>query len=66
LFGSGGSKRQAEELDIPFLGTIPINLSVRKLADEGIAIIWEDREADISSTILQMVGNIEKMLETKI
>lgn len=35
LFGSGGGKRAAEELKVPFLGSIPIDPEMRKAGDEG-------------------------------
>ncbi|MEX2121994.1 MAG: Mrp/NBP35 family ATP-binding protein [Pirellulales bacterium] len=35
IFGSGGAKRRAAELDIPFLGEVPINIQIRVNGDEG-------------------------------
>ena len=35
IFGHGGAKRRAEELGIPFLGEVPINISIRVHGDEG-------------------------------
>jgi ATP-binding protein involved in chromosome partitioning len=35
IFGSGGAKRRAAELDMPFLGEVPINISIRVFGDEG-------------------------------
>ncbi|MEI8330178.1 MAG: Mrp/NBP35 family ATP-binding protein [Methanomicrobiales archaeon] len=35
LFGKGGGKKIAEELKVPFLGAIPIDIEVRKAGDEG-------------------------------
>lgn len=63
LFGSGGGKKQAEELDIPFLGAIPINLEARELADNGKSIIIENKEADISKAINNIVKEIEKIFK---
>lgn len=60
LFGSGGGKKQAEEMEIDFLGEIPINLEARKLADEGKSIILENKEADMSRAIFHIVSEIEK------
>jgi len=59
LFGVGGGKKQAEEMNIPFLGAIPINLEARKLADKGKSIIIENKEADISIAIYHIVIEIE-------
>ena len=66
LFGSGGGKKQAEEMNIDFLGAIPINLEARKLADEGKSIIIENEEADISVTIFHIVKEIENMFNENI
>ena len=63
LFGIGGGKRQAEETKITFLGAIPINLEMRKLADEGKPIIIEHTEADISVTISRIVREIENLFD---
>jgi len=35
VFGNGGAKAQAEILDIPFLGAIPLNAKIRERADAG-------------------------------
>jgi ATP-binding protein involved in chromosome partitioning len=35
LFGKGGGKRIADELSVPFLGSIPIDIDMRKAGDEG-------------------------------
>ncbi len=62
LFGSGGGKKQAEEMNIPFLGSIPINLEARKMADKGKPIIVENKEANISVAIYSIIREIEKIL----
>lgn len=35
IFGSGGAKQRAAELDIPFLGEVPIQISIRASGDAG-------------------------------
>jgi len=35
LFGKGGGKKVAEELRVPFLGAIPLDIEMRKAGDEG-------------------------------
>jgi len=35
LFGKGGGKKIAEELNVPYLGAIPIDIEMRKAGDEG-------------------------------
>jgi ATP-binding protein involved in chromosome partitioning len=35
IFGSGGAKRMAEEMGLPLLGEVPINIQIRVNGDEG-------------------------------
>ncbi len=35
IFGHGGAQDQARELNIPFLGEIPLNAEIRLQADHG-------------------------------
>ena len=35
IFGEGGAKKKAEELGVPFLGDVPINIQMRIQGDEG-------------------------------
>jgi ATP-binding protein involved in chromosome partitioning len=46
IFGSGGARRKAVELDIPFLGEVPINIPLRVAGDEGrVAASFDNPEA---------------------
>lgn len=35
IFGSGGARKKAEELEVPFLGEVPINIAIRTHGDAG-------------------------------
>jgi ATP-binding protein involved in chromosome partitioning len=39
IFGHGGARRKAEELNVPFLGEIPIGLQVREDGDAGKPVV---------------------------
>ena len=45
IFGSGGAKGAAEQANIPFLGDVPIHMSVRTSGDAGQAGAVFDEEA---------------------
>lgn len=43
IFGHGGARLKAEELEVPFLGEVPLNMQMREKSDEGfIANALED------------------------
>ncbi|MBD0267836.1 Mrp/NBP35 family ATP-binding protein [Pseudanabaena sp. FACHB-2040] len=39
IFGSGGGKNTAQELDIPLLGCVPLEMAVRQGGDQGVPIV---------------------------
>jgi len=45
IFGSGGAKVKAEELGIPWLGEVPLNIQMRIQGDEGKAAGYFDDDA---------------------
>lgn len=46
IFGVEGAKRQAEELKIPFLGTIPLDPAIRVASDAGMIYIDAHRGSE--------------------
>jgi len=38
IFGSGGARQKAEELNVPFLGEVPLNMQIRTAGDAGQTI----------------------------
>jgi ATP-binding protein involved in chromosome partitioning len=41
IFGTGGGERVSKELNVPFLGGIPINSQIREGGDKGIPIVFD-------------------------
>jgi ATP-binding protein involved in chromosome partitioning len=62
LFGSGGGKKQAEEMNLDFLGSIPIDMQARQLADEGKPVIIENAKSAISIAIMTIVKKIDNLV----
>ena len=48
IFGQGGGRRAAEELGIPFLGEIPLDIPIRTQSDIGVPIGVAQPEAESS------------------
>ena len=46
LFGKDGGSKMAQDLDIPFLGQIPLVQSIREGADEGVPVATLDGRPD--------------------
>jgi len=58
IFGSGGGKRTAEELGIPFLGEIPLDLTVREGGDSGEPVIAGHPDSGIAGKFLSIAEQI--------
>jgi ATP-binding protein involved in chromosome partitioning len=61
IFGSGGARASAEELDVPFLGEVPINIKIREFGDAGKAgACFDDKVASVYFTklVYGMVKNL--------
>ena len=58
IFGEGGGKLLADELDVPLLAKVPLSSELREHADEGTPLVIEDPDAPAS----QMIREAEQAL----
>ncbi|MCX8188783.1 MAG: Mrp/NBP35 family ATP-binding protein [Nitrososphaeria archaeon] len=65
IFQSGGGKKISEELDIPFLGNIPIDQRICEDSDNGKPFILEHRDSPASKAFMEIVDKIEEYLEKR-
>jgi ATP-binding protein involved in chromosome partitioning len=53
IFGEGGGKELADELDVPLLGKVPLTMPLREHADSGTPLVIEDSGDPASQAIHQ-------------
>ena len=61
IFGSGGARRTAQEMDIPFLGEVPLQIPIREHGDAGkTAANYDDPAARpyLQAICERLVGNL--------
>jgi len=51
IFGHGGGSRAAQELGIPFLGEVPLDLAIRTQSDAGAPIVLAQPQAESAKTL---------------
>src|SRR5215217_4250855 len=39
IFGHGGARQEAERLNVPFLGEVPLDIAIRETSDAGLPIV---------------------------
>ena len=65
IFGSGGARKRASELDVPFLAEIPINMQVRIKGDAGqMESIFDDEI--VGPAVQQMTYNVARNLADRV
>lgn len=55
IFGEGGARRAATEMDIPFLGEVPLDIPIRTQSDQGVPIVVSHPDA-ASSVVLRQIS----------
>jgi ATP-binding protein involved in chromosome partitioning len=58
IFGSGGGRAMAEDLQIPFLGEVPIDTRVRAGGDEGRPIVAAVPDAPAAKAFAEVAGKV--------
>jgi len=63
IFKMGGGKKIAEELSIPFLGSIPIDPEICRDSDKGMPFIIEHKNSPATKAFMEIVRKIEDFLK---
>ena len=61
LFKKGGGEKQAKDMNVSFLGALPLNAQTITLADNGKPIILELPDADISISMMTIIERIQNL-----
>ncbi len=62
IFGSGGGLRTAQELEIPFLGEIPIDPAIVAGGDAGCPILVERPDSPAAQAFQELAGQVAEAL----
>lgn len=62
VFGSGGGEELAEETDVPFLGSVPLDPSVRTASDKGEPIVVGD-ESPARDSLLEVAESTREEVD---
>ena len=62
IFGSGGGEKAAEELEIPFLGKIPLDAKIVESGDEGKPFVLFQKN-DASQAFIEIADKVEELVK---
>jgi len=65
ILGAGGGKRLAEDLNVPFLGQIPIDPKICEEADKGVPFVTGHVDSLAAKAFKEIVKKVEDFLKTE-
>ena len=65
IFGSGGGEKMAKEVNVPFLGSIPIDPKVGADSDKGTPFVLSNKESAAAKAFMQVVAKVQEYINNK-
>ncbi|MGF7161139.1 ATP-binding protein involved in chromosome partitioning [Rhodoligotrophos appendicifer] len=62
IFGHGGARHEAERLDLPFLGEVPLDIAMRERSDAGTPILATDPGSIHTRIFLEMADKVWRQI----
>ncbi len=63
IFGHGGGKQEAERMEVPFLGEIPLYAEIRISGDKGIPIVVAEPNGEPAKAFLRCGETVLRLVE---
>lgn len=64
IFGKGNGEKMAENMGVPFLGRLPLDVETSSASDIGTPVVIKEPESEISVKISEIVDKIESKIIT--
>jgi MinD-like ATPase involved in chromosome partitioning or flagellar assembly len=65
IFKAGGGQKMAEDMSVPFLGSIPIDPEICRDSDNGMPFIIEHADSPATKAFTEIVKKIEHFLKQR-
>jgi ATP-binding protein involved in chromosome partitioning len=62
IFGHGGARQEAERLAVPFLGEIPLHMSIRATSDSGTPVVESEPDGPHAAIYRAIGGKVHDQL----
>ncbi len=63
IFGHGGARHEAERLGVPFLGEIPLHISIRTTSDSGMPVVESEPNGPHAAIFRAIAAKVRDQLE---
>jgi ATP-binding protein involved in chromosome partitioning len=66
VFGTGGGQKTADALGVPFLGAVPMQVSLREGSDTGRPVVLDQPESPAGRALREIAGDLVKRTTTQV
>jgi ATP-binding protein involved in chromosome partitioning len=63
IFGHGGARREAERLNVPFLGEVPLHMTIREKSDAGLPVVATEPDGPHAAIYRDIAGRVRDQLK---
>jgi ATP-binding protein involved in chromosome partitioning len=63
IFGHGGARHEAERLGVPFLGEIPLHISIRTTSDSGTPVVESEPKGPYAAIYREIASKVRDQLK---
>ncbi|MEM6616801.1 MAG: iron-sulfur cluster carrier protein ApbC [Pseudomonadota bacterium] len=64
IFGHGGARDEAEKLGAPFLGEVPLHMTIRETSDAGTPVVISEPDSDYAFIYKDIAAKVFAVLQT--
>jgi ATP-binding protein involved in chromosome partitioning len=62
IFGHGGARHEAERLGVPFLGEVPLHMTIREKSDAGLPVVATEPDGEHAAIYRKIAGRVRDQL----
>ena len=63
IFSHGGARHEAERLDVPFLGEVPLHMAIREKSDAGLPVVATEPDGPHAAAYRDIAAKVRDQLQ---
>jgi ATP-binding protein involved in chromosome partitioning len=63
IFGHGGARHEAQRLDVPFLGEVPLHMTIREKSDAGLPVVATEPDGPLAAVYRDIAAKVRDQLK---
>jgi len=63
IFGHGGARQEAQRLGVPFLGEVPLHMTIREKSDAGLPVVATEPDGPHAKAYCEIAARVRDQLK---